>query len=134
MGNSTVLAAAVATCRALGVRMYADAVINHMVGGGNDANPNHRDGNCNGWTQKNTSALVWADSAVSDEGVSPCYTQDFCYMPNANTNLPPSQEFPAVPYGPSDFHCERALNSWTDPLDLNGADAWCCKRGQLATV
>ena len=22
-------------------------------------------------------------------------------------------------YGPTDFHCERALNSWTDPLDLN---------------
>ena len=32
---------------------------------------------------------------------------------------PPSQEFPAVPWGPLDFHCERALNSWTDPLDLN---------------
>ena len=22
-------------------------------------------------------------------------------------------------YGPTDFHCERVLNSWTDPLDLN---------------
>jgi alpha-amylase len=22
-------------------------------------------------------------------------------------------------YGPTDFHCERPLNSWTDPLDLN---------------
>jgi len=30
-----------------------------------------------------------------------------------------SQEFPGVPYGPTDFHCERVLNSWTDPLDLN---------------
>ena len=28
-------------------------------------------------------------------------------------------QFPAVPYGPTDFHCERVLNSWTDPLDLN---------------
>merc|ERR1712187_267702 len=36
-----------------------------------------------------------------------------------NTGKPPSQEFPAVPYGPLDFHCERSLNSWTDPLDLN---------------
>ena len=24
------------TCRAAGVRVYADAVINHMTGGGND--------------------------------------------------------------------------------------------------
>lgn len=22
-------------------------------------------------------------------------------------------------YGPTDFHCERVLNSWDDPLDLN---------------
>jgi alpha-amylase len=29
------------------------------------------------------------------------------------------QEFPAVPYGPLDFHCERSLNSWTDPVALN---------------
>jgi alpha-amylase len=40
-------------------------------------------------------------------------------MPNNHTGLPPSQEFPSVPYGPTDFHCERSLNSWTDPLDLN---------------
>ena len=24
-----------------------------------------------------------------------------------------------MPYGPTDFHCERVLNSWSDPLDLN---------------
>ena len=41
---------------------------------------------------------------------------DFTYIPNTNTRLPTSQEFPGVPYGPTDFHCERALNSWTDPL------------------
>ena len=28
-------------------------------------------------------------------------------------------EFPAVPYTPSDFHCERSLNSWTDPNILS---------------
>ena len=32
---------------------------------------------------------------------------------------PPSQEFPAAHLGPTDFHCERSLNSWTDPLALN---------------
>jgi len=47
------------------------------------------------------------------------YTQGYAYTCGAETHLPPSQEFPAVPYGPTDFHCERVLNSWTDPLDLN---------------
>ena len=28
-------------------------------------------------------------------------------------------EFPAAAYGPLHFHCERVLNSWNDPLDLN---------------
>ena len=41
------------------------------------------------------------------------------FQPNARTGLPPSQEFPAAPFSTLDFHCERPLNSWTDPLDLN---------------
>ena len=28
-------------------------------------------------------------------------------------------EFPAVPYGPNDFHCARSLNSWTDGFIMN---------------
>lgn len=47
------------------------------------------------------------------------YTQSFVYAQGEHTGKPPSQEFPGVPYGPTDFHCERSLNSWTDPLDLN---------------
>lgn len=35
------------------------------------------------------------------------------------TGKPPSQEFPAAHLGPTDFHCERSLNAWTDPLQLN---------------
>lgn len=31
----------------------------------------------------------------------------------------PGLEFPAVPYIATDFHCERSLNSWTDPFQLN---------------
>lgn len=27
-------------------------------------------------------------------------------------------EFPAVPYGPTDFHCDRVLNAYTDPFQL----------------
>ena len=110
MGTRDQLRSMIMTCRKANVRVYADAVVNHMVGSGNDGNPYHRDGNCNYWGEKNTSIT---------DGPSPFFTQGFVYEPNENTRLSPSQEFPAVPYGPTDFHCERALNSWTDPLDLN---------------
>lgn len=112
MGTRDDLRKMIATCRKYGVRVYADAVVNHMTGGGNDANSNHRfgsGGSCTNWGNKTTSA--------SDP--SPFYTQDFAYTYNDHTDQPPSQEFPAVPYSPTDFHCERALNSWNDPLDLN---------------
>lgn len=133
MGTRDDLRTMIATCRGMNVRVYADAVINHMTGGGNDASLTHRDGTaaCNTWTMKNTSAGA----------PSPFYNQDYQYIANVNTNLPPSQvcactsstgrsclvhgahaprqEYPGVPYGPTDFHCERPLNSWTDPLDLN---------------
>ena len=111
MGTHEDLRSLVYTCRKYGVRVYADAVINHMVGSGNDANPDHRydSGSCTYWPNKNSSA----------ESVSSFYTQGFSYTYNPHTSNNPLQEFPAVPYGPLDFHCERALNSWTDPLDLN---------------
>lgn len=78
---------------------------------GNDANPSHRNGaaGCTYWGAKNT----------SNPNPSPFYTQGFTYTYNPHTGQAPSQEFPGVPYGPQDFHCERSLNSWTDPLTLN---------------
>ncbi|GMF45073.1 unnamed protein product [Phytophthora lilii] len=45
---------------------------------------------------------------------NPCYT----YGVNEYTKARPALEFPAVPYGPTDFHCERTMSSWTDPLQL----------------
>ncbi len=126
MGSRDELRAAIDRCRALNVRIYADAVVNHMVGNGNDANQKHRAGNggyCATWPGKNTSADFGpsgpAPGAGRVNGSSPLWTQGYTFEPAANTGLPPMQEFPAVPYGPLDFHCERALNSWTDPLDLN---------------
>eukprot|EP00042_Codosiga_hollandica_P037252 m.291163 g.291163 ORF g.291163 m.291163 type:complete len:859 (+) comp55093_c0_seq1:63-2639(+) len=110
MGSREALRQMIQTCRSQNVRVYADAVMNHMVGSGNDGNPYHRDNNCNYFPEKNTSAF---------NSTSPFYTQGYVYQPNWNTGLPPQQEFPSVPWGPVDFHCERALNSWTDPLDLN---------------
>lgn len=122
MGNQSALVEAITRCRSVGVRMYADAVVNHLAAGGNDLDLSHRNGGngwCTYWGPKNTSAALWFDSATDPRGVSPYFNQDFKYTPNQNTGLPPTQEAPAVPYGPTDFHCERVLNSWTDPLDLN---------------
>lgn len=112
MGTRDGLRKMIYACRAVGVRVYADAVINHMAGGGNDANPYHRNPNagCAKWGNK-TSSLPG--------GHSPSYTQSFTYTVGKYTGVQPLQEFPAVPYGPLDFHCERPLSSWTDPLELN---------------
>jgi alpha-amylase len=112
MGTRDDLRQMINTCRGYGVRVYADAVINHMTGGGNDANPKHRnpDAGCATWPNK-TSSLPG--------GHSPFYTQNFVYSTGKHSGQPPMQEFPAVPYGPTDFHCERSLNSWTDPVALN---------------
>lgn len=111
-GNRTALRNAINTCRSLGVRMYADAVINHMTGGGNDANPDHRNG-------QGSSCTTWGAKTTTAEAPSPSFTQDFCYRPNENTGLPPSQEYASVPYGPTDFHCECPLDVWTDCHILN---------------
>ena len=98
------------TCRAQGVRVYADAVINHMSGGGNDVWESHRNGNGGG-------CALWGPKAST--GGSPFFTQDFMYKKSNNTNLEPGMEYPAAGYIATDFHCERSLNSWTDPFILN---------------
>jgi alpha-amylase len=98
------------TCRAAGVRVYADAVINHMTGGGNDVFDSHRNGNggyCAYW------------GAKASTGDSPFFTQDFMYVKSNNTGEEPGMEYPAAAYIATDFHCERSLNSWTDPFILN---------------
>jgi alpha-amylase len=112
MGNYTDIMKLISTCRKYNVRVYADAVVNHMTGNGNDSNPDHRNsngGSCTYWPGKNSSAVE----------TSPYYTQGYTYTHNPHTGMPPSQEFPAVPYGPLDFHCERSLNSWTSGTVMN---------------
>ncbi|KAI8579463.1 hypothetical protein K450DRAFT_210259 [Umbelopsis ramanniana AG] len=109
MGTRDELRAMINTCRSNGVRVYADAVINHMTGGGNDIQL-HR-------TSSGSSCTYW--SGHNTTVGSPAYTHDFTYTPNKQTGARPALEFPAVPYGPTDFHCERSLNSWSDPSDLN---------------
>lgn len=112
MGTRADLRRMIHSCRSVGVRVYADAVVNHMAGGGNDGNPDHRNpgAGCAKWGNKSSSM---------SGGHSPSYTQSFTYTVGKFTGKQPMQEFPAVPYGPLDFHCERALSAWTDPLELN---------------
>ena len=98
------------TCRAAGVRVFADAVPNHMSGGGNDIWPSHRNGGGNFCT-------YWGPKTST--GTSPYFTHSFTWQDSNNTKLRPGMEFPSVPYIATDFHCERGLSSWTDPFQLN---------------
>ncbi|KAJ7645175.1 glycoside hydrolase superfamily [Mycena polygramma] len=108
-GTVIALRSMITTCRTNGVRIYADAVVNHMSGGGNDI-LNHRgsgSGNCGPYGPKNATSG------------SPYYTHTSTYQFNNQTGLKPGLEFPAVPYGPTDFHCDRVLSAFTDPFQLN---------------
>ena len=106
MGSADDLRKMINTCRSNGVRVYADAVVNHMSGNGNDMFPSHCSGSVY-WGNKNSS------------GGSPFWTQGFAYENWNVTGERPGMEMPAVPYGPNDFHCARSLNSWTDGFILN---------------
>ena len=96
-------------CKQHGVRVYSDVVINHMAGNGNDMYADHRNnaGSCIHWGPKAGSAG------------SPSWTTGWQYDNNVYTGIRPGLEFPSVPYSATDFHCERARNSWTDGNILN---------------
>jgi alpha-amylase len=100
-GTRAELRAMIQACRTAGVRVYADTVVNHMVGQGTDVQ-NHRNSDCSLYSGHNATAG------------SPYYTSGNTYLINPQTGTRPTMEFPAVPYGPTDFHCERSISSWTD--------------------
>jgi alpha-amylase len=99
MGTRDQLRSAIHSCRKAGVRVYADAVINHMSGGGNDANPKHRNPNagCATWGIKNSSLVTPGGAS----GPSPMFTQNYVYSTNDYTTFPASQEYPAAHLGPT---------------------------------
>eukprot|EP00770_Monocercomonoides_exilis_P008203 MONOS_8161.1-p1 / transcript=MONOS_8161.1 / gene=MONOS_8161 / organism=Monocercomonoides_exilis_PA203 / gene_product=alpha amylase / transcript_product=alpha amylase / location=Mono_scaffold00299:40497-42404(-) / protein_length=636 / sequence_SO=supercontig / SO=protein_coding / is_pseudo=false len=113
MGSRANLRNTINKCRSFGLRVYADAVVNHMAGAGNDMSMHRNPGaGCNYWYPKNSSA--------QNGDMSPFYTHSYTYEINDYNGRPNNAlEFPAVPYGPMDFHCEKALNRWTDPNNLN---------------
>lgn len=105
MGTRAELVKMIKACRANGLRVYFDLVINHMSGGGNDVIDH-----CNNqdfWGAKDSSAG------------SPYFTHPYTYKNSPHTGEKPGMEYPAVPYSVEDFHCERNLASWSDPFALN---------------
>lgn len=110
MGTQDEFRSMITTCRKKNVRIYADAVVNHMAGNGNDMYPDHRNqagGSCVHWGPKRGAAG------------SPWWTTGWRFENNPYTGIRPGLEFPSVPYIATDFHCERVLSSWSDPEALN---------------
>jgi alpha-amylase len=66
MGTVEQLRNMINICREKGVRIYADAVVNHMAGNGNDNFPKH----CSGQT-------YWG--AKNSSGGSPYWSQGYAY-------------------------------------------------------
>ena len=109
MGDKKQFKNMINTCRKNGVRVYADAVINHMAGNGNDMYADHRN-----WSG---SCIHWGPKAGS--AGSPWWTTGWQYGINPYSGKKPGLEFPSVPYFASHFHCDRACNAWTNPFILN---------------
>ncbi|TMW56821.1 hypothetical protein Poli38472_006831 [Pythium oligandrum] len=122
MGSRDELRSMIQTCRANGVRVYADAVVNHMAAGGNDAYPLHR---------KKTDTSCETYGAHSSAIGSPYWSHGNVYTYNNYTGQVPAMEFPAVPYGPSDFHCDRKIGDYNDLNQL--VNGWLVNLADLDT-
>jgi len=104
LGSRDQLRKTINTCRSYGLRVYADAVVNHMTGGGNDASLHRNPGaSCTPWPPKNSSA---------GSKVSPFYTPAYTYEVNDYNGRPNNAlEYAGVPFGPMDFHCDKACDA-----------------------
>lgn len=100
----------ITTCGSYGLRVNADAVVNHTSEGGNDAQE-HRNPNagCTYWPGKQSSA--------NETGTS-YYTPSYTFGKKSWGGDRNVLEFAAVPYGPMDFHCDKPCNAWTDANNL----------------
>ena len=104
LGSRNDLRQMITTCRKYGVRVYADAVINHMTYNGIDLqkhrfDDNHKD----------------LEGEKHSSGNSPYWTPFETYEINPYTKRGTNAlEYPAVPYGPMDFHCQQAITDYSN--------------------
>ena len=92
------------TCRQNGVRVYADAVINHMTYNGFDLQKHRFTGD-----------YKELEGEKYSSGESPYWTPFQTYEINPYTKRGTNAlEYPAVPYGPMDFHCQRLITNYKD--------------------
>ena len=108
VGNQKQLKKIINRCRSYNVRVYTEVVINHMTQEGNDINLDHRTGG---------TPPCDHPGAKAGSGFSPMFQTVFQYQNNYYTGKRPGNEYPAVPFFPSDFHCYKKLQSLDDPFD-----------------
>ena len=108
VGNQKQLKKIINRCRSYNVRVYTEVVINHMTQEGNDINLDHRTGGTPPCDHPGPKA---------GSGFSPMFQTVFQYQNNYYTGKRPGNEYPAVPFFPSDFHCYKKLQNLDDPLD-----------------
>ena len=104
LGTRDDLRQMIKTCRQHGVRVYADAVINHMTYNGMDLQKHRFDEE-----HKDLAGEKYSS------GKSPYWTPLQTYEINPYTKRGTNAlEYPAVPYGPMDFHCHKPITDYTN--------------------
>ncbi|EAU89161.2 alpha amylase [Coprinopsis cinerea okayama7 len=64
--------------------------------------------------EPDTQFRPWYQVGRNATDYSPYYTNGNTYLINPFTGTRPTLEFPAVPFGPTDFHCERGIDDWNN--------------------
>ena len=106
-GNKKQLKKMINKCRSVNLRVYTEITINHMTGLGNDCYDNHTLSDCSHYGAKEGTAG------------SPFWTFFNIIENNPYTNQKFQNEYPGVPFFPSDFHCFELINDWDDPISLS---------------
>ena len=105
LGSRNDLRKMINTCRSKGVRVYADAVVNHMTYNGMDLQKHRLD---------KSDEYLEGDNKYSTSG-SPFWTPYKTYEINPYTKRGNNAlEYPRVPYGPMDFHCQKLITDYKD--------------------
>jgi alpha-amylase len=107
LGTRDDLRKMIKTCRSKGVRVYADAVVNHMTYNGMDLQKHRFD--------KDIEPDSYLIGEKYSSGKSPYWTPYKTYEKNPYTKRGTNAlEYPGVPYGPMDFHCQKPITDYKD--------------------